>query len=166
MAKTIILSGGRYQATVDDSDFHLLSDFGWNPIVRPNTVYAMRSFRDGELKGSIFMHRQIMKCPDDMLVDHVNGNGLDNRRCNLRIATSHQNQLNRKNTKNRVGFKGVYWDKHRKAFIVRVCNKNLGRFLDPIEAAMVYDAELLKMGGDFAKTNLALGLLDVGTYEI
>ena len=69
------------------------------------------------------MHREVLKVADDMFVDHINHNGLDNRKANLRPATYAQNIRNRKKrlVKSRSRYKGLYWDKHWKKWRVRIC---------------------------------------------
>ena len=79
------------------------------------------------------MHRVIINAPKDMQVDHINGNRLDNRRCNLRLATDGQNMGNSKIPRhNTSGFKGVSWDKRREQWEAYISKKDkkihLGRF--------------------------------------
>ncbi len=97
------------------------------------------------------MHRLIMDCPDGMDVDHINGDGLDNRRENLRIVTRSQNLRNRKTFKNsKSGFKGVIFNPVNgkwKAII------NLGTFDTSEEAAKAYDEAIKKLFGPLAKPN-------------
>jgi hypothetical protein len=97
-------------------------------------------------------------------VDHVNGNRLDNRITNLRVATRSQNSANQiLRGMNSSGFKGVVWDKKRSLFSARIKVQgvmlNLGRFKTAQEAAITYDFAAAKHFGKFAKTNAALGLL-------
>ena len=84
--KEIKLSNG-YVSLVDDGDYKMLKQFKWSAIVTPRTAYAYRSYWDKEKKSvrSVSMHRLIMDFPDGMQVDHINHNGLDNRKENLRV---------------------------------------------------------------------------------
>lgn len=87
-------------------------------------------------------------------VDHKNGNGLDNRKCNLRIATSSQNKANTKIRRdNTSGFKGVIWHKASNKWMARVADKYLGLFRSKYEAAKAYNQKAKEMFGEFARLN-------------
>jgi hypothetical protein len=109
--KKIQLTQGKY-ALVDDADYSWLSDFKWHAIKSYSTFYVRRneSLGGGQYK-KIHMHSYILQPDIGLEVDHINGNGLDNRRCNLRLATRYQNMRNViKKTGNYTSvFKGVYW---------------------------------------------------------
>jgi len=113
-----------YEAIIDASDLPLVGDSNWIATVEDHTVYACRSERIDGVKRTIGMHRAIMGAVGNIRVDHVSGNGLDNRRCNLRFATPSQNQFNsRRPSSNTTGFKGVYlrkdtlrWQAHITAY--------------------------------------------------
>lgn len=91
MSKEIPLSQGRL-ALVDDADYAELSQHKW---FVDHYGYAVRNFPRSLCKTrDIRMHRVILNAPDGMTVDHINGNRLDNRRCNLRLATDAQNKCN------------------------------------------------------------------------
>jgi hypothetical protein len=100
------------------------------------------------------MHRLLLGVSNDVQVDHVNGDRLDNRRANLRPATSSENMCNRKGS---ASFKGVHWDKRNKKWRVSIQVKRkivrLGRFTDPIEAARAYDEAATVHHGEFAVLN-------------
>jgi hypothetical protein len=97
-----------YEATIDAVDVPLVEGFNWRAQVNCNcrTVYASRYA--GLNRCALLLHRAIMGDPDGMQVDHIDGNGLNNCRSNLRTATNHQNRLNsRRRRDNTSGFKGV-----------------------------------------------------------
>ena len=94
------------------------------------------------------LHRFIMNCPETKVIDHINHNGLDNRKCNLRIVTVRENTLNRQVPKNnKSGVIGVCYKKQDKVWEAYYCNKYLGRFKkieDACEARKRYIESLLK----------------------
>ena len=105
------------------------------------------------------MHRDILKPPDHLCVDHINHNGIDNRRANLRLATHRQNSYNRIHfTKNPSSkYKGVSFRKRTKKWDAKIRydgkNKHIGSFKDEIEAAKAYDEAAKKYQGEFAALN-------------
>jgi hypothetical protein len=154
--KTIPLSQGRV-AIVDDRDFETLNRYKWYAQKIGNTLYAARHATGRH--RTIYMHRQIPGITDPgIFVDHRNGNGLDNRRQNLRLATKTENARNRPAPKNNTsGFKGVHWHKQGNAYRARIKvngkNIHLGLFPTPTEAARAYDQAARKYFGEFARTN-------------
>jgi len=107
----------------------------------------------------VSMHRQIMNPPEGMVVDHINNNGLDNRKANLRIVTHRQNCLNSrpkiKNTTSR--YKGVCWEKESKKWRALITHKgrriSIGRFKNEIDAAFAYDKVAKELNGQYAWLN-------------
>lgn len=107
---------------------------------------------------NIYLHRYILGNSDNKLIDHVDGNGLNNLRSNLRFCSPQQNCFNRAGNKaSTSGFKGVCWasrDKRWKAQIqINGKNQHLGQFTEEIEAAKAYNQAALKLFGDFARIN-------------
>jgi hypothetical protein len=131
----------------------------WNPTKRG--FYAARSNCSTDRKRTILMHREVMGASPGTQVDHVNGDTLDNRRGNLRLATRGENQRNRGKTRNnKSGFKGVNWRKAEKKWHARIAlngkDHHLGYFSDRIEASLTYDAAAIKLHGNFARLNFPL----------
>jgi hypothetical protein len=157
--KGIKLTQG-YTVLVDDADYEEISRYKWCVLVTSNTQYAMRGSKENGHHKTILMHRQILKAPKNMEVDHINGNGLDNRRCNLRLVTSSQNHFNqRKQQKNTTSrYKGVYWHQRDKAWMVRIQSNGkyrfIGNYATEHEAALAYNQAAIKFHGDYANLNI------------
>lgn len=148
-------------AFVDDGDYELLSQFKWHAMFDGYNWYAKK--RDGTHKH-VSMHTFLMKPPVGVFIDHWDRNGLNNQRANLRICTHAQNCQNRfRCNSNRSGFKGVSWKTKNKKWCAQIklgkIVKHIGLFSDPKEAAVAYDAELVKHCGDWGLTNKRLGRL-------
>lgn len=100
-----------------------------------------------------------MNPPIGMQVDHIDGNGLNNQRSNLRIATHLQNQRNRQhmNKNNSSGYRGVTWCKGAGRWMAQLSlnykHVHLGLFDSPIDAAIAYDHAVIEHFGEFASTN-------------
>jgi hypothetical protein len=157
-------------AIVDDEDFDWLSLWIWSAGKdrTGNKFYATRTVEISPRPNRQFhivkMHRLIMDAPDGVEVDHIDGNGLNNQRSNLRLATHQQNMCNQGLlSTNSSGWKGVRWHKQRQKWQARITvdgrEIHLGLFGDPVEAAKRYDAAASEYFKDFARTNAALDLL-------
>jgi len=159
--KYINLSQG-YKAIVDDEDYEYLNLFKWNVRIVNNTQYAKRSQRLPNAT-TIQMHRQILNVESGFMVDHINGNGLDNRKENLRIVTRSQNLMNSKKPKTgkTSKYKGVNFYKGSKNATkcwraeIRLNGKSiyLGAFYSEKDAAIAYNTAALKYFKQFAKLN-------------
>ena len=150
--KEIELTQGKV-AIVDYRDYEWLSHWGWFAI-KPNTSHTWYARRT----GSISMHRQIMGYPRKLEIDHINGNGLDNRRENLRTCTRQESMQSRPTTWAKSGFRGVYWiPQGRKNWrsLITVDSKTiyLGDFLTKEEAAFAYNDAAFEYFGEFARFN-------------
>lgn len=144
-------------ALIDDADFDLVSKHKWHAKTSRNTYYAQTSTRlpDGR-KGKLKMHRLLLGLTDRSVhVDHIDGNGLNNQRSNLRTCTGSENMRNRgAASHNKSGFKGVTWHKkggHWRATI-RLNGKytHLGYFDTPAEAHAAYCKAADELHGEFA----------------
>ena len=104
------------------------------------------------------MHRLILNAPQNKLVDHVDGNGLNNRKTNLRLCNYTQNAWNRRPAAGgHSKYKGVTWNNNSKGWYVRICKDYksiyLGCFDNEIEAALAYDHKAEELFGEFAYLN-------------
>lgn len=147
-------------AIVDATDYPYLIQFHWRfqKSVRSRSPYAKRYVG---VDCDVAMHNTIMNPPDGYVVDHKNGNGLDNRRSNLRICTHKENSRNRRVILSASGFKGVTAREGAKRSYsaqigVNMRLINLGSFASAEEAAAAYDAAAIKHFGEFAATNAEL----------
>jgi len=143
-------------AIVDAADYEWLSRFTWCATRNSKAFYAVRRKSDGS--GCIWMHRAIANPPDTHDVDHQDGNGLNNRRSNLRIATRAENLRNsRRRSSNTSGYKGVSWSAAANKWMARITvdgkNIYLGVFVDIEDAKKVYNDAALNFHKDFALVN-------------
>jgi len=151
--KLIPLTQGFF-AMVDDADYEVFAASRWYAHRDGRTIYARRHVVTGGKRVRLLMHRVILDAPCALQVDHINGNGLDNRRSNLRLATSSQNKVNR-SFKNNIGYRGIYQKNTRFEAAIRVLGSKyyLGSFASPEAAAHAYDAAARKYHGEFARLN-------------
>lgn len=132
-----------YETMVSDEDYEELSKYKWHVEKRKNTNYVKRS-RYAELgrQAVIGMHEQIMGTPDGMYTDHIDGNGLNNTRENLRIVTPRQNTQNRHSVRKKTQYVGVSWHNSKGNWRARIMingyQKHLGNYKTEIEAYTAY----------------------------
>ena len=144
--KEIPLTQGKV-TLVDDEDYDMVCAAGSWSYKEPG--YA-RSYKHGRL------HRWLLRPRDGLNVDHINGNGLDNRMCNLREATQSQNLMN---SRPRVGwtskYKGVSINRASGKWMATIRidgeNKYLGIFENEVDAANAYKQQANKSFGEFAR---------------
>jgi hypothetical protein len=147
-------------AIIDASSYDFLMQWKWCAASRRGTFYAIANIPESD--GSRFsqlMHRLIMGNPEYSFVDHIDGNGLNNCRNNLRLATPLENARNRGPYSKQTTsvFKGVSWSKEKEKWqaSIRVPGRKifLGRFDSEIEAALAYDNAARIYHSDFAFLN-------------
>lgn len=155
--KQIKLTQGKV-VLVDDEDFDWLNQWKWFAQKSRNTYYTIRNVLNKNTKKrfKVSMHKLILNPLDGLICDHIDGNGLNNQRSNLRICTNQQNSCNRGVGKNASsGVKGVY--KHYKNWQVRIkANYKLitiGTYKTKQLAVIAYNNAALKYYGEFAYLN-------------
>lgn len=159
---------GTHTMLYDDRDADKIEPFRWSITKgHGNYYYAKRNLprrADGSRPAPVSAHRELTECPKGMMVDHRNGNGLDNRQENLRVCTMSQNMMNRGKTRqNSTGFKGAYktGDSKLNPYSAKI-QKNkkvycLGHYRTAEEAARAYDKKATELHGEFATLNFPKG---------
>ena len=157
--KKIPLTQGKV-ALVDEEDYEYLMRWKWYLYEANGQCYAVRNERfsteHGHARRTVRMHREIMHTPKTLYVDHINHNGLDNRKCNMRHCSSRENQGNRLLTKACSSqYKGV--NKHDGKWQARIGHKYkqlyIGFYDTEAEAARAYNHKALEIFGEFARLN-------------
>lgn len=141
-------------AIVDDEDFPWLVQWNW---YCNDSGYAVRNGQGSENANTIRMHREIMKATDEKMIDHINGDTLDNRKSNLRFATISQNLMNRAKRKTKWKYKGVTQRRTNSRFTARLTYQMkqyiLGTYDTQEEAALAYDDKAKELFGEYARLN-------------
>lgn len=146
---------GKYVALVDDDDYDYLNQWDWKVVIDRGCFYVRRG-------NNIAMHREVLGLPeriiDGICGDHIDHNGLNCQKHNLRIATRKQNSINRNSERKSTSmYLGVSKDKNSGLWRsqIRSCGKviHLGRFKDEIEAAKAYDDAAKTHHKEFANLN-------------
>lgn len=156
-----------YEAIIDAADAGEIGRFNWYAMIARNpdgtirTVYARRAVSIGyKRQVTCLMHRQVLGADDDLQIDHHDGNGLNNRRDNLRQATNTQNQYNRRLTRTSAsGVKGVYWHSARSKWKAKIGHDGtetyLGSFATLEEAADAYARASRALHGEYGRPAVA-----------
>lgn len=144
---------GGHEVTVDRSDYEWLSSFKW----------CLQSGRYAFNRSVGLMHRAILEADSSCQVDHINGNGLDNRRANLRLCKRKENNRNRTKGLERAGrtcssrYKGVCWKRAKSTWVAQISvdgvSRHLGYYACEVDAARAYDKAAAEHYGEFARLN-------------
>lgn len=145
------------EAIIDADDASLVLGVNWYAVCDQRKYYAQRKIWAGDIRKTLKLHRLILAVDASLVVDHVNGNGLDCRRANLRAATCAQNLWNAgPSANNKSGFKGVHWSssagKWQAQIMFNMKKKSLGYFEDKNDAHKAYQAAAAKYHGEFARS--------------
>ena len=151
--RRIPLTQGKF-ALVDADDYYRLAKFPWCALKGTTTFYAVRTRN----RKQLMMHREIMRPPAGLVVDHIDHNGLNNCKANLRLCTIAQNVHNSvAQAGSSSKYKGVHWHKGMRKWAVMIHfnekRYRLGHFTDEIEAAKAYDKKAAELHGEFAYLN-------------
>lgn len=147
-----------FVAFVDDEDYEKVSEFSWyihQKKLRPDCYAATTISVDGKRK-EVKMHRCIMQATPNEIIDHIDGNPLNNRKENLRVAnhtTNRQNSIKRTGLSQYKGVTKAYKDRWRSRITINKKVVFLGYFNNEIDAAKAYDTAAKKHFGDFARLN-------------
>ena len=161
MTKVVFLTKGQ-TALVDDEDYEMVNKINWCV----SGGYAYNGARGP-------MHRFLLSAPTGVMVDHIDGNRLNNRRSNLRLCSNSQNQANRQVFRGASPFKGVVWQKRTNgtgSWKAQLVDQGvviyLGVFKTDREAAAAYNEEAIRRFGKFASLNdLSLQASSLQSHE-
>lgn len=154
----IKLTRGLY-ARVDPEDFHRLNVHKWYAMKSGKTFYAVRKskLKGGKKRKTIKMHNEVFKTPVGYEPDHINQNGLDNKKKNLRNVTHMENVRNSASRGGNSKYKGVCWHKRWKRWQANICvnykRTFLGYFDSEKEAAIAYDDAAFERFGVYGHLN-------------
>lgn len=145
------------EAVIDTADVHLVEGVSWCAEKATDTFYAVRIARVSGKKCHFRLHRVIMGVSDEVIIDHEDGNGLNCRRYNLRLATHTENMRNsRRRRDNTSGVKGVTFDRWTNRWQAKISvdgkTVHLGRFHRPEDAAEAYATASRTHHGRFGRT--------------
>lgn len=145
---------------IDAEDFVKLNVIKWSLTYSGGSRLKKRPYASGKIKNkAVGLHRFLLGVTDkNIQVDHINGDSLDNRKCNLRICSPSENRYNtRKRKRNKSGFKGVHQKKSDGRYRAQIKKDYhyffLGDFISPEDAARAYDAKAKELFGEFAYLN-------------
>ena len=149
---------GEFKFLIDDEDYEKVKDYRWYVVVDEDRRYVRAHEKKSENYSKVRLHRLIMNYSGNMFVDHINGNGLDNRKENLRICTNSENNMNSiKRKKGTSVYKGVSFDKSRNKYesYITINKKkiHLGRYETEEQAAQAYNNVVENHFGRFARPN-------------
>lgn len=147
-----------YEVIIDADDVSLVAGRNWcAKVAKGKSIYAQRADRSGGKWRTVLMHRILMGEPDGFDVDHIDGNGMNNRRKNLRLATSSQNACNRRTLLGKASlYKGVVWHMGESKWHARIkmhgVSRHLGLFDTQEAAHAAYCDASTQIHGQYGRT--------------
>lgn len=153
--KRVKLTCGKY-ALIDDEDFDRIEKHSWHLVKIGSVFYAATGIWNGSNMTTYYLHRFIMNTPKRLVTDHIDGNGLNNQKSNLRVCTSSQNHMNTGLQKNNTsGYRGVMWYKRDKKWlaVIKIDKKliNLGKYKEKSKAIEIRSKAEKKYYKEFAQ---------------
>ncbi len=156
----VIVAGHTVQ--IDRDNLHLLEDRGPNWFIwmgQSGIRYVVRRVTTNGVCRWQRLHRLVIDAPTESFVDHINGNGLDNRRCNLRLCTQAENSANQRSTRTGSSkYRGVSRYRDGKRWVAQIKrlykNKHIGLFMSEKQAALAYNRVAEELYGEFARLNI------------
>ncbi len=147
-----------FTAIVDDDDYDSLCWYSWH-VVKGRTTYYARTMHN---RKNIWMHRFILNAGPNYIVDHKDGNGLNNTRSNIELTSHSINAIRRTRfPKNSTGFRGVSWNEHARKYSASIMcarkSHHLGYFVTKEEAAHAYDEAAITLFGKDAPRSFIPG---------
>jgi hypothetical protein len=157
-----------YEALIDAQDVAFVEQWCWYAAESDGCVYAARTYHVDGKRVREYLHKAVTG--SDTLLDHVDGNGLNNMRTNLRPVTSSQNAMNRKLFRtNTHGVKGVSWHAAKRRWTARITvdgkTKTIGYFRDILEAGEAYERAAEELHGQFRRMPRVGETIQTGAAE-
>lgn len=150
----IFSSNTNQEILIDKEDYDKVKDYCWRVNKYGYVVTSMFNESTNKYNKIVKLHRFIINCPDNMVVDHINHNKLDNRTCNLRVCTQSDNAKNHIISKNNSsGVSGIQWNKNNKNWRVTIGNKNIGSYNNFHDAVIARKEAEEKYFGEYSYDN-------------
>jgi len=144
---------GKFVSLVDDADYEYINSFAWSYCVLSGRSYAITTFSSGE-RRQMLMHQMIIGVNDGMDIDHIDGDGLNNTRSNLRMCTRAENIHNQiRRSGNKKGTSRLQSGRYSAKIMSYGVSHWLGTFDSQNEASRAYNEAAIKYHGEFARLN-------------
>lgn len=145
---------------IDEEDYEIIKNYKWRLNKTKKYKYAV-AYKLKSKNKTVVMHRLIMKATKRQMIDHINGDGLDNRKLNLRFCNKSLNAANScLHRDNKSGYKGVHWSNRDKKWYSQITlnykQRLIGLYDNKDDAACAYDKVAQELFGKFARINFSL----------